>query len=346
MRHGQKLAIGLIVSVALLALIVYFVGFGETIEAARQVGPAAMLSLGGLLAVMLALQAAAWAALNRTTGLRVRFRTLFSATTAGLAGNILTPSTYLGGEPAKVLYVGRRTGAGYEKLASTVLLLKYLEGLSFVLFVAVGTVIALAGMPGVLFNGAGLVLGVALLVAAAAAVAAFAVLWISLSRRWRPLTVVVGLLARTRLFPRFVVRLQVRARRIEDEVSRVFAEERGMVTPAFGLLVGTHVTIYLKPLLFFWLGWGAVLNPAELGLIFLTCQVLLAVQLTPSGVGTLDGGLFGMLAITGIAITQPQCAAFLLAIRCWDGVVVTIGSILAARVGAGLFAEPAPTPGP
>jgi len=93
------------------------------------------------------------------------------------------------------------------------------------------------------------------------------------------------------------------------------------------------MTMYLKPLVFFWLSWGTVLGPAELGLIFLTSQVLLAFQFMPSGVGTLDGGMFGMLAVSGIAITQPQCAAFLLCLRFWDGVVIAAGAVLAARVG-------------
>jgi hypothetical protein len=115
-----------------------------------------------------------------------------------------------------------------------------------------------------------------------------------------------------------------------------------MIVPAFVLFMLTHVTMYLKPLLFFWLGWGKVLSPAELGLIFLTSQVLLAFQLTPSGVGTLDGGLFGVLAVSGIAITQPQCAAYLLCIRLWDSLIIAAGAALAARVGVGLFAEPTP----
>jgi len=333
MRHVTKLTISLIASAALLAVIVHLVGFGETLTAARQVGFPAVLGLGGLLAALLVLQAVAWMVLNRAVGHRVGFRTLLGATTVGLAGNILTPSTYLGGEPGKVLYVGRRTGLSYEQLAGTVLLLKYLEALSFLPFVAVGAVIAIASMPGALFHGTGLVLGVATLAAAAAALAALAVLWVSLTMRWLPLTALAGLLARARIFPKFFGRVQVRARRVEDQASRVFAEERRMVVPALGLFALTQMTMYLKPLVFFWLSWGTVLGPAELGLIFLTSQVLLAFQFMPSGVGTLDGGMFGMLAVSGIAITQPQCAAFLLCLRFWDGVVIAAGAVLAARVG-------------
>jgi len=333
MRKVTKLTISLIASVVLLAVIVHFVGFGETLVAVQEVGMPAVLGLGGLMAAFLLLQAAAWMVLNRAVDQRVRFSTLLGATTVGLAGNILTPSTHLGGEPGKVLYAGRRTGLSYERFAGTVLLMKYLEALGFLSFVAVGAVVAVVSMPEALFGGAGLVLGVSTLVAGAAAAAGLVVVWVSLTMRWLPLTVLAGLLARARIFPRFFRRLRVRARRVEDQASRVFAEERSMVAPALGLFALTQVSLYVKPLVFFYLGWGMLLGPGELGLIFLTWQLLLAFQLTPSGVGTLDGGMFGMLAVSGIAITQPQCVAFLLCTRFWDGVVIAVGTALAARAG-------------
>jgi len=339
MTRRGKLIVSVIASLVLLAVMVFFVGFERTLEAARQVGMPAVLSLGTLMGLFVVFQAAAWQALNRTVGHRVRFRTLLAASTVGVAGNMLTPSTYLGGEPGKLLYIGRRTGLPYEELAGTVLLLKYVEALSFLLFVAAGTVLALTGMEDVLL-GANLPLGVTMIVVAAVALGAVAALWVSLARQWRPLTVLAGWVARLGVFRHFFTRLRVRLRRVEDQASGVFRRERSMVIPAFVLFLLTLVTIYLKPLLFFWLGWGVVLSPAELGLIFLTCQVLLAVQLTPAGVGTLDGGLFGMLALTGIAITNPQCAAYLLCLRLWDGIIVASGGVLAARVGLGLFSTP------
>lgn len=345
MKRATKLIIGLLASVLLLALMAYLVGFDETVEAVGQVGLAAVLSLGAVKVVLLVCQAGAWTVLNRAVGHRVGFTTLLGATTAGMAGNMLTPSTYLGGEPVKVLYAGRATGLSYEQLAGTVLLMKYVEALSFVVFVVGATVLAVTDMGEVLFGGANIALGISVLVVAGAAVVMLAVLWVSLARGWLPLTIIAGLLARMGLFRRFFGRLRVRARRVELQASRVFRQERRMVAPAFCLFLMTHAAMYLKPLLFFGLGWGVSLSAGELGLIFLTCQILLAFQFTPGGVGTMDGGLFGMLAITGIAITHPQCAAYLLCMRFWDGLVIAAGAMLATRVGVGLFAEPKVEPG-
>jgi uncharacterized membrane protein YbhN (UPF0104 family) len=97
--------------------------------------------------------------------------------------------------------------------------------------------------------------------------------------------------------------------------------------------------MFARPMVFFLLGWQIHLSLPQLGLIFLASQLLLAVQLVPSGIGTLDGGLLAVVALAGMAITVPQCAAFLLCLRFWDAAVVFTGAALAAHAGVGLFRQ-------
>ncbi|MBN1675439.1 MAG: flippase-like domain-containing protein [Kiritimatiellae bacterium] len=340
--QAKKLAVVLVLSAVILAVIIHFVGFDATVQAIAEAGPAAFLATALLMVLLLVLQAAAWSALNRGIGHRIPFATLFKAAAVGMAGNIVTPSTYLGGEPVKVVYVGRKTGLSYGELAGTVLLGKYLEALSFVLFLGVSTAAAAIGFRRVLFRAPHLVLGGAMLLVVCVALGLSVVLWLSLSRRRHPLTGLVRLVARARVWPRFFAAAERKTRTLEDQVSRVFCEEGRAVVPAFFFYLFTHVVIFFKPAGFFMLGWRTGLGTAQLGLIFVTCQVLLAVQLTPSGVGTLDGGLFGMLALTGIPISAPQCAAFLLCIRVVDALVVSLGGSLAARAGAGFLLRSGP----
>lgn len=337
LRQAWKWALMTAALAAALAVMVVLVGPGATWQALRQAGPEAFASVGLVLAVTVGLQAAAWSVLNRVVGLRVGVLTALEATVIGLAGNICTPSTYLGGEPAKIFFAGRRSGMSYEALAGTVLLAKYLEIISFVLFVSVGTIITSVGLRDVLFAPAGMAWGITLVAVGAAALLLTIVLTLSLANRGTPLAGLVGLIARLRLFPRFFTRLRQKAVRVELRVSRVFRREGRAIVPAFALFVLTHAAMFVKPLLFFWLGWRTGLDLAELGLFFLTGQVLLAFQLTPSGVGTLDGGLFAMLALAGMAISAPQMAVFLLCMRFWDAAVVAVGAVLAGRAGAGLL---------
>jgi len=59
-------------------------------------------------------------------------------------------------------------------------------------------------------------------------------------------------------------------------------------------------------------------------------QGLLAVQLTPSGAGTLDGGLIGTFALMGLdtPANLAYCMAYLLCLRLWDAVIVGAGALL------------------
>ncbi|MFW6163170.1 MAG: lysylphosphatidylglycerol synthase domain-containing protein, partial [Planctomycetota bacterium] len=147
---------------------------------------------------------------------------------------------------------------------------------------------------------------------------------------------------RLRVFRRFFSRLAVRARRMEDQVSGVFRDEGWAALLAFLSFLGIHIVLFLRPALFFLFGSTLRLGMGPLSLIFVASQVLLCFQLTPSGVGTLDGGLIGTFALIGLP--EAQCMAYLLALRFWDVLVMGGGGFLAARVGTQL-AVPHPSPG-
>jgi uncharacterized protein (TIRG00374 family) len=344
MKLARKMTISLVGSALLLAAVVYFVGPRETAKAAWEAGLPAFLTIGAILFALMCFQAAAWAALERRHGHRVAYRTLLSATIVAMAGNIITPASHMGGEPGKIIYAGRKTGIGYTELAGTVLLCKYIEAMSFVLFFAFGAIAALVGLRDVLFRPPNLFLGVAILAVAGVVLALGAALWVSLSRKWVLLSAVVAVVARLRIRPAFFEKLRERTLRMELQASGMFRAEGGAIGPAFCWYLLTHVAMFARPAVFFFLGWHIRLSVAQLGLIFLASQLMLAVQLMPSGIGTLDGGLMAVVAVAGMAITVPQCEAFLLCIRFWDAAVVVTGAVLAGHAGVGLFRGKETTP--
>lgn len=339
-RRVMHISILLVLSVAVLAVPVFAIGFERTVEAVAAAGVAAFAAVGALTLAFLLIQSVAWTILNRPVQHRVPFRTLFEASVVGLAGNILTPSTFLGGEPLKIIYVGRNARLPYHEVAGTVLMSKYLEGISFILFFSFSAVVAAAGFRDLLF-GPYLAVGVTILVVAAALLVLCGVLWLSLSRRWRPLTRLVGALSRLPVLSRGLARMRERTRDMEDQVSRVFCEEGGATWRVFAIQAVGHVALFLKPALFFYLGASMRLNLAQLCLLFAVGQALLAFQLTPSGAGVLDTGLIGAFAVMGLS--QPHdlanCMAFLLCLRFWDALLVGAGALLAARTGAGFFSS-------
>ncbi len=338
-KRAWKLALMGVAVAAAMVVMVLIVGPGKTFEALQQVGLASFLSVGVLLAVTLTLQAMAWTALNRVMGIKLGPLTALEASTVGLAGNIIAPTAHMGGEPIKVLFAGKKKNLSYEALASTTLLGKYLEMISFVLFVSFGTAISCYFLRSDFFQGPYLGWGITLLAVGTISLLLAVGMTISLILRGTPLAGLLSLFIKLHIFRNFFQRLQSRAVKVELRASGMFRRQGKAMVPSFLMYLATHIAIWIKPLAFFYLGWKAHLDIAQLSLFFIVFQVLLAFQIVPSAAGTLDGGMFGMIAISGMPISAPQMAVFLLCIRFWDLVVVAIGAALASRVGAALLSE-------
>jgi uncharacterized protein (TIRG00374 family) len=337
--------VGLIaLSLVILTAIILGVGFQATLDAVARAGFAAFGAVGLLTAGHLTFQALAWRSLNRGIHHCVRFRTLFAAVTTGMAVNIITPSSYLGGEPIKVLYVGRKCGLPYHEVAGTVVLSKYLEVSSFLLVFGFCTTVAAVTFRHVLFQGPYLSVGITLLVLAAALLALCVTLWMGLHKQWRPLTRLVGLVRRLRPRSRRLARLCQRTSLMEQQVERIYRDETYTTLGAFLYLFLSHVAIFLKPAVFIALGSWAGLGLGELSLIFVASQALTGLQFTPSGVGLLDGGLIGTFLLLGLG--KPECMAFLLCLRFWDTATVGGGAFLGARAGARLLSARSTSAGP
>jgi len=340
-RRTISVGVLIFISFGILAAVVYWVGIAETWEALGEVGLASFGALGLLAGLVLLLQTLAWLILTRSLRRPVRFGVLFEATLVGLAVNILTPSSYLGGEPVKVVFAGRRTGYSYRDMAGTVVLCKYLEALSFLLFFGCSTAIATVSFSDILFEGGSLLsLGSVLILVTAALILLCVVLWLGMSRNWRPLYRLVGLLAAiwpAAIWPHpaFWSRLRENAGRMEARISIIFLRSPLKAFGAFCLLAATHATFFVKPAIFLYLGIGLGLDLGELSLIFVASQALLALQLTPSGAGTLDGGLIGIFLLLGIS--EVHCMALLLCLRFWDAVAVGMGALICTRTGASMF---------
>jgi len=329
-RHVKTIG-SIILALVLLVVVVHVIGREETFDALARAGFAPFLAVGALQVGIVLLHSLAWSRTCRSIGLPIRFRSLGVATLIGQAVNILTPSAYLGGEPAKVIYVGRTTGQPYERLTSTVVLLKVWELLSFVLLFGLATLTAGLGYRETLFRSPYTATGVLLVVLAVGLLALGIVVWTALRRGAHPLTALVSGIARILPKLRFMERLRERCRSMEDDVVRVVNSEGLSSWSVFGMLFVTHVMIFYRPGLFFALGGADTLTFGELCLVFVVGQALLSLQLTPSSVGVLDAGLLGAFALVGLSV--PDGMVFLLSVRLWDAVTVAVAAWICGRAG-------------
>jgi len=326
----------ILLSAAILVGVVAVVGFEKTIEGIGRAGFTAFLVLGVIQVAVVMLMTLAWAILNRPVNHRVGVRTLFEANLVGYAVNVITPSAYLGGEPAKVVYVGRRTGLPYTGLAGTVVLAKYMEAISFFLFFTTSTIIALVTFRDEIFSADYLPVGILLSVLGSVLLVVCVALWLSLVYKRHPLTRLVALVSRIQPKSRFLARMRNRTRKMEDQVNDVFTEHGREAFQSFGVFLLVHLLIFARPALFVLLTDGILLHVGEIGLLAVAAQGLLAFQFTPGSVGTLDGGMLGVFSLLQLQATT--CMAFLLFTRFWDTVIVGFGMMFGAKVGAGMLA--------
>ena len=337
-----KVFLVIAVTVAIFATVVYFVGFDETLAEIANAGVIPFLAVGGLYLIFIILQAESLAVLSRPLGHKIAFRNLLEATTAGLATNFVTPSTYLGGEPVKVLYIGNRTGLPYGEVTGTIVLGKYLEAFSFVFFLIINIVVATVMFRDILFSQAHIAIGISLLVIGLLGILLSSSILYFLLRHRKPLTAIVCFLARPGWFRRFFARLRSRCEDMETQVSTIFIEEGRASVLAFLLYFTTHIALFMRPLLFFGLGWNIGVSFELLCLIFIASQLLLAVQVTPSSVGVLDGGLIGVIMLVGgeeVGISKSMTVAYLLCLRVWDALIIAGGACIAGRAGLGLLSS-------
>lgn len=327
------------IAVLILFGMVTLTGVDETLMAIVEAGLPAFFVTGIVLFLLLILQTLAITILSKPIGHKIPFLVALKAITTGFAANIITPSSYLGGEPVKVLYIGRKTKLPYTQIAGSVLLAKYLEFLAFVLILGISITSTVFSYSDILFRTGTTPLGLMLVVLAVVTLLLFGVLWWSLSRRRHPISVILRSIKK--MFPKwlFLDSLIASSIEMETQASRVFCEEGNEVFFVLVLYIMMNLLSFSRPLFFFELGWHTYLRLGQLSLLFIVFQMLHIVQITPSAIGTLDGAMFGTIAFTGMdsIVSAPRCAAFLLCLRFWDFVFLSIGAVLAARIGLKLL---------
>ena len=327
-----KLLVTLTASAAVLLVVVLLVGVEETWRSLCEAGAPAFVLVGVIAALFIALPTFSWALLNRAVNHPVPYGVLFRTSLIGMAVNIITPSSYLGGEPVKVYLLGRRTGLPYKELGGTVLLTKYLEALSFIPFFAAAAVIALYAHRDDLSSGNGGAIWSTLMVLTAVLVLLSLVLIASLLLRWHPFTLLFQGIRRALGGSRFLKKATRVSRDIEEQVCRVVRTNRSLSFRALALTMLAQVMVFLRPVAFFRLGMEIPLGLGDLCLIYLAGQALMALQVTPSGVGIMDGGMLGIFSLTG-GIEPSQGMAYLLCLRFWDVLTVSVGVLLCAEMG-------------
>jgi uncharacterized protein (TIRG00374 family) len=255
-----------------------------------------------------------WFFILRRAGCAVRFPTVTRARLVGFAVSYLTPGPQIGGEPAQVRYLTRRTGEPVEAVVSSVLLDRLVEMIGNFGFLCIGlAVLASSQLWDASHSWAPLAvpLGVALVPVAYLA---------GLFRGWTPIAVALGWIGRRR--PRFSKHRLVRKVGFAERelVSGIRRDPRMVFVPmamhAVLLAVSLADTAIVLSVL------GLPLGLAEI-VIILTASRLAFLLPIPGGLGSLEASQVAAFALLGF---EPAYAVGLtLYIRVRDIFVAVAG---------------------
>ena len=127
----------LLLGLATVAALVWFIGPARILQAAAGLGPAALLVIFLPSALMYALETLGWRlTLGRHAG-TVSFGRLFAIRTAGEVVNMTTPTAYVGGEPMKA-YLLKRYGVPLVEGFASVISAKTTMTLAQIIFILLG----------------------------------------------------------------------------------------------------------------------------------------------------------------------------------------------------------------
>jgi len=332
-RGGWRTAISIVAGLGMLAGVLYFVGWRETLAEIEALGWIGMLAVLANVLLAMAAWILCWSIILRSYGIRVSIPRIIGARLSGYAISYLTPTLYFGGEPFRALLVSDATSAPGTRVFATIIVERFLGGLSMIVFILAGGVTA-AFSPGISIEDRRLLV----------AGTAFIAFWIlvglaNFAGNFKWISRIVRFIGR--LIPRWSRGLDRAADKVaetEDEVYIAFTRRWKATLLAF--LVQTVATffIFMRPAVFFRFASGITFSFPQLSLLF-SFNTLLSTFLwiTPGGLGTGEAGMIGIYRLVVPHVSSHGVVAFSLVYKFAEAILVVFGLYYLLRRGMAYF---------
>lgn len=293
------------VSIAILAVMLYFVGIDKVIDALR----IARLEYIGIAIAMQVftyyLYTLRWKILNGVADIDVGIKKLLPMVLVGLAVNNITPSGRGGGEPVRAYILSREENYPMEETFATVVADRALDTFPFVIL-AVITIIGVS-----LYFELDSWLLVVMIVAVIAIVALLAVIiYMSINPKFglRVDGWVIGLVRRF---------YKKNSEKLEEKIHNVIADFQATMR---NLIYNKKVLYYALPLSFIiwifeilrvyfvFLAFGANVSPVIIGEVFIVASLVGMIPLLPGGLGAVDGIMILFYSAAGVTASISAAA--------------------------------------
>lgn len=328
-RNGWKIILSIAIGFAILAAVLYFVGWRKMFAEMHALGAFGILSVLGNVLISMTFWILCWWVILRSYGIRLPLRVIIGARLAGYAVSYLTPTLYFGGEPVRALLVAGKSDAPTTRIFATIVVERFLGGLSMIVFILMGSFYALSSSQ--------IPSSERRLLASAIGFVTFWILigLVNFAGNFKWISRVIRLLGKP--FPHWKTALEKAANKVsetEDEIHYAFTRHWKGTLAAFFLQTVATFFVYTRPQFFFLFSAGIHLTFPQLSLIFtFTIMLSFFLWITPGGLGTAEAALVGVFALVIPLVTSAGVVAYSLIFKFTESIFVAVGMAYLAKRG-------------
>ena len=328
-RKGLNYTLSVVVGLGLLGGVLYYVGWRGVFHEINALGVVGIFAVTGDVFLAIVAWILSWWVVLRSYGIKLSLNGIVGARLSGYAVSYLTPSLYFGGEPIRAMMVVDRTPAPTTRIFATIVVERFLGGLSLVVFIFIGSFYAMISPRIAPEQRQIIMIGVA-----------FIFFWIAIglinfAGNFKWISRVIRLLRYP--LPRWRNGFERAAEKVsetEDEIYDAFTRHWRGTLLAFVIQLLATFFVYMRPQVFFHFSAHTTFDFAQLSLLF-TLNILLSsfLWITPGGLGTGEAVLIGIFRL--VEVGKEGAVAFSLMFKFVELLIVAIGLFYLFNKGIG-----------
>jgi len=329
LRTSWKYVLSVVVGLGILGGVLYVVGWRRILAQMHALGALGIVAVLANTFIAMAIWIFCWWIILRSYGIELPLRRVIGARFSGYAVSYLTPTLYFGGEPVRALLVVDSANAPTTRIFATIVVERFLGGLSMIVFILIGSFYAMTSPQIPWAHKRILIAGVA-----------FITFWITVGLvnfawNFKWISRLIRLLGiPLKRWKGTLERAADKVSETEDEIYYAFTKHRRGTIAAFLVQTAATFFIYMRPQVFFSFSAGMRFTFPQLSLLF-TLNILISsfLWITPGGIGTGEAAQIGIFRLIAPAVTAQGVVAYSLMFKFAETLLVAGGIYYLAQRG-------------
>ena len=296
MKH--KTAIFLIIGIIIMAVMLYFIGIDEVIEALK-IANFWYILLAILVQILTYyLLALRWNIINKIANINASIKNILPMILVGLSINNITPSGRSGGEPVRAYILSKDTKKPYEETFATVITDRALDMFPF-LILSIISVVSI-----ILYINISYVILIILIVSViGVTLASVLLIYMSINEKFgeKATKWIIKLINRFyKKDPESLEKKVIKAISGFQKTMKTMLKDKKILYQALPLSFLIWASEILRVYIVF-LAFGANVSPLLIGEVFIVASLIGMIPLLPGGLGAVEGVMIGFYSSAGIS---------------------------------------------